>query len=443
MKIVAVTACPTGVAHTYMAAEALKIAAQKKKIDIKVETRGAVGVRDKLTEDDIKEAYAVIIAADTHVSKKRFKGKVVVQSGTKEAIANSNSLIDKAAAECLEGSTMTKRKEDIKSPFRHFMYGISFIIPLLMTAGVLKAVYETFGVSYGSFNSVWKCIKMIESAAYYLVPSVLSSFISYSIADKPGFVPGIIGGIIGTYTGCGFLGGIVSGFISGYLIIFLKKSLKFLKKAEAVLSIMVLPVIASLISGMIMFYIPLSFLNKVIFNWLCSVKGPASVIIGGLGGILVAFDMGGPVNKFVYSLAIASLQGGNASSFMASIMAAGMTPPLGFALASAVFKKKFTEKEREEGKKAWILGLSFVTEGALYFKNRDSFKVILSAALGSMVSGMLSMFFGCRITVPHGGIFAVLIPNVVINLKLYIISILAGMLVTTFTVIILKKDLEN
>lgn len=452
-RIVAVTACPTGIAHTYMAAEQLSMAAKKLEIEIKVETQGSVGKENKLTEEDIKAADAVIIAAATKVDKSRFAGKPVLEVSVEQAIKDAESVIKKALKMKKPIDFVEKVDEIHKEmkasrtgAYKHLMTGVSYMIPFVVAGGILIAISFAFGINaFQQEGSLPAALMQIGGdSAFALMVPILSGYIAYSIADRPGLVPGMVGGMLAVSTGAGFLGGIISGFLAGYTIEFLKKSIKLPKTLEGIMPVLVLPVLSSLIVGLLMIYgigTPIKSIMTGLTNWLTGMSKTNAVLLGLILGLMMAFDMGGPVNKAAYTFAT-GLLASEIYAPMAAVMAAGMTPPLGLALATLIAKDRFTKEEIEAGKAAWVLGISFITEGAIPFAAADPFRVIPSIMVGSAVTGALSMLFGATLRVPHGGIFVLTIPNAVGNLAMYIISIIAGTVITALMIAILKKKIS-
>lgn len=450
-KIVAVTACPTGIAHTYMAAENLQMAAKEMGVDIKVETQGSIGAENQLTEEDIKAADAVIIAAATKVDKSRFAGKPVLEVPVEDAIKDAKGLIEKALKMEKPKDYVEKVEEIHKErsaqrtgAYKHLMTGVSYMIPFVVAGGILIALsffwgYKAFEVE-GTLP--WALMKIGGGSAFALMVPILSGYIAFSIADRPGLVPGMVGGMLAVSTGAGFLGGIISGFLAGYTIVYLKRLIKLPKTLEGLMPILILPVLSTLIVGLLMIYVigsPMKAIMTSLTDWLTGMSSTNAVIFGAILGLMMAFDMGGPVNKTAYTFAT-GLLASNVFAPMAAVMAAGMTPPLGLALATALFKNRFTKEEIEAGKAAWVLGASFITEGAIPFAAADPFRVIPSIMVGSAVTGALSMLFHIELRAPHGGIFV--IPIAVSNPLLYIGVIAVGTVVTALMVALLKKKVE-
>ncbi|MGV8981556.1 PTS fructose transporter subunit IIC [Clostridium sp.] len=453
MKFVAITSCPTGIAHTYMAAEALEMAAKEMGEEIKVETQGSVGAENQLTEKDIREARVVIIAADTNVSKERFAGKTIIEVGVKDAIKDPKGLIQKAIDIKLEDKNTSKQGNEIKEEkvekkgiYKHLMTGVSYMIPFVAAGGILIALSFAFGIyAFKVEGSIPAALKDVGGVAMGLMYPILAGFIAFSIADRPGIVPGMVGGILASTVGAGFLGGMAAGFIAGYTVVFLKKIIKLPKSLQGLMPVIILPVLSTLVVGLVMVFVigkPVTAINVAMTGWLTNLSGANAAILGIIIGLMMAFDMGGPFNKAAYTFGAATVVAGQTSMIMAAVMAAGMTPPLGIALATVIAKKKFTAEERESGKSAWALGAAFITEGAIPFAAADPLKIIPSLMVGSAVTGALSMIFKAAIAVPHGGIFVLFIPHAVTNVGLYAVSIVVGTVVTALMVSVLKKDVS-
>ncbi len=467
MKLVAVTSCPTGIAHTYMAAEALQMAAKEMGHEIKVETQGSVGAENVITDQDLKEADAVIIAADTNVDTSRFVGKPMVEVSVKDAIKDAKGLINKALA-----VKPKERKADTKMPvvekkektgvYKHLMTGVSFMIPFVVAGGLLIALGFAFGGIYvfDCPGTVAEALFVTGKGIFALMLPVLSGYIAYSIADRPGIAPGFIGGALASgsvFSGqflanplasgnSGFLGALITGFLAGYIVLGLKKVIKLPKTLEGLMPVLILPFLSVGIMGLIYLFIlgrPLVAINTALLAWLKGLGGANAALLGAVLGCFMAFDMGGPFNKAAYVFGTGTIVAGG-SPIMAAVMVAGMTPPLGIALASTVIaKNKFTEAEREAGKAAWALGVSFITEGAIPFAAADPLRVIPASMAGSAVAGALSMIFGCKLAVPHGGIWVLAIPNVVTNLGGYLIALVAGTIVSALILSVIKKPVTE
>ncbi len=460
MKILAVTACPTGIAHTFMAAEAIEDAAKKKGYSVKVETRGSVGVENDLTEAEIAEADAIILACDTAVPMERFAGKRVLQVGVSDALKDAAGLIDRSLSAPVYGASasladqVSKLKEERSAQrtgiYKHLMSGVSFMIPFVVAGGIAIALSFLIG-GYKGFEvkdslAAWLMGIGGGAGAFGLMVPILAGYIAYSIADRPGLAVGMIGGTIAMQLNAGFLGGLVAGFLGGYVVALIKKYIRLPKSLQGIMPVLVIPVLGSLVTGLLMFAVlggPVASLNKAMLDFLKGMSGTNAVLLGLLLGLMMAFDMGGPINKAAYAFATGTLTGlaaGSGSAIMAAVMAAGMTPPLGIALATVLFKNKFTLAEHEAGKAAWVLGASFITEGAIPFAAGDPLRVLPSIMTGSAITGALSMLFNCTLSVPHGGLFVFFAAT---NIPMYLLSIVAGMVVTGFMLGFLKKPIET
>ncbi|MFR9806242.1 PTS fructose transporter subunit IIC [Pseudonocardia sp. RS010] len=466
MKILAVTACPTGIAHTYMAAEALEVAAEEAGHEIVVETQGSAG-STPFTPEQLAEADAIILAADVEVrDKDRFAHLPTVTAGVKKAIGGAPGLIEQAvaAAEAAPKGSAPAAAEPqpavkqtgpgTASKVRGWlMTGVSYVIPFVAAGGLLIALGFALGgyqitdapsvtesFSWTSHTSWAALLFQLGSLAFGLLVPVLSGFIAYAIADRPALVPGFVGGLVAVEVGAGFIGGLASGLLAGGLVFWMKKW-KAPRAIAGIMPVLVLPLVGTAIIGGIMFVVigqPLAAVTTGLTDWLNGLSGSNAILLGALLGLMMAFDMGGPVNKAAYAFAVAGLSTNSQTALliMASVMAAGMTPPLAMALATTVRKKLFTEAERENGRAAWLLGASFITEGAIPFAAADPLRVIPSLMAGSAVTGALSMAFGSTLRAPHGGIFVV---PLIGNPFGYLVAILVGTLVSAAIVIVLKS----
>jgi fructose PTS system EIIBC or EIIC component len=464
LHIVSITSCPTGIAHTFMAAEGVKLGAESLGHTVKVETQGSVGSQNALTDEDISRADLVIIAADTKVDLSRFAGKRLYETSTNAAIHDGAGMVEKAIAEATvygapsaagSGDLTTQVQQIKKSrsaarsgPYRHLMTGVSYMLPAVVAGGLLIAIAFAFGgiYVYEAENTFgWSLFQIGAPSAFALMVPILAGFIAYSIADRPGLVPGMVGGMLAGSTGSGFLGGIIAGFIAGYTTDFLNKRIQLPSTLAGLKPVLILPLLGASITGLLMIYVigtPVSAALDALTNWLTGMQDTSALILGLILGAMMAFDMGGPVNKAAYAFSVGLLDS-EIYLPMAAVMAAGMTPPLGLALATVLFKNRFTHDEREAGKAAWFLGISFITEGAIPFAAGDPIRVIPSLMVGSAVAGAISMVSRAALRVPHGGIFVLPIPNAVSNLFMYIVAILAGTLVTTGMLYVLKKPLTE
>ena len=491
MKIVAVTSCPTGIAHTYMAAEALEQAAQAAGHEIKVETQGAAGA-EAVADADIAGADAVVFAADVEVrNRERFAGKPLVQTSVKRAINDAPGLIAEAEAAARTGSaggegagalagaaargteefametaphpeTKVDRGAGLGTRLRQWlMTGVSYMIPFVAAGGILIALAIVFGggeviskvnggtyegVTYEKITDYSKLISQagwpglmffIGATAFSMLVPILAGFIAYAMADRLGLVPGIVAGLLSNAIGAGFLGGLIGGLLAGAIVLLINR-VQVPKGMRGVMPVVVIPLVSTLVVGALMLVVigqPIAAASRGLTSWLNGLSGSNAVLLGVLLGLMMGFDMGGPVNKVAYAFGLAGLASGNLK-VMAAVMAAGMTPPLGLALASVVRPKLFTRPEREAGEAAWLLGASFITEGALPFAAGDPLRVIPSVMLGSAVAGGLVMGFGNTSRAPHGG---VLVIGLIGKPILYVLAIVIGALVTTASVIVLKS----
>ncbi len=459
-KLLAVTACPTGVAHTYMAAESLLKTAREKGIDIKVETRGAVGVENELSDAEIAEAHAIIIAADTDVLEGRFAGKPVVKVPVAQAIKNPAGLIEEAlekpaASPQSSASGLADQVEKAKADrgaarkgaYKHLMTGVSAMLPLVVAGGLLIALSFVFGIeAFKEEGTLAAALMNIGSgAAFQLMVPILAGFIAFSIAEKPGMAPGLVGGMLASQIGAGFLGGIIAGFLAGYVAKWMKQHIKMPRNLEGLKPILIIPLLATGITGLMMIYVigePIKYVMDGLTNWLQTLGTTNAILLGLILGAMMAFDMGGPLNKTAYTFSV-GLLASNVYGPMAAVMAAGMTPPLALWLATLIAKNKFTPEERDAGKAASVLGLAFITEGAIPFAAGDPFRVIPSIIAGSAVTGAMSMMFDITLRAPHGGAFVLAIPNAVNHVAWYALSILVGTLVSALLLAVLKKPLQS
>jgi PTS system fructose-specific IIC component len=449
-KLVAITACPTGIAHTFMAAAALEKGAAKLGHAMRVETQGSVGAKNALTTEEIAAADAVVIAADTGVDTSRFGGKRIITAGTGDALKDAPGLINRAlAAEPMagaaQGSGAPTPAKATQAPgvYKHLMTGVSYMIPLVTAGGLCIALSFAFGIeAFKVQGSLPAALFQIgaQSALALMVP-VLAAFIAFSIADRPGLAPGFVGGMLANAVGAGFLGGIAAGFLAGYVARFLRDRLPFPESLEGLKPVLVIPLLASLVTGLLMIYVlgtPIAAALSWLTQFLQSMGTSNAVLLGMLLGAMMAADMGGPVNKAAYAFGV-GLLGSETFAPMAAIMAAGMTPPLGIALATVIARSRFSQEERDAGKAAAILGAAFITEGAIPFAAKDPVRVIPALVAGSALAGGLSMWLGCTLRAPHGGIFVVGIPGAVGNPLGYLVAIVVGAVVTGLVLTVLKR----
>ena len=459
--IIAVTACPTGIAHTFMAADALKKKAAEMGVEIKVETNGSEGVKNKLTPEDIKRAQAVIVAADKKIEMNRFDGKPLLNRPVSDGIRKTEALITEAVsgnAPIFHGDSQSSSEESASGTslgqeiYKNLMNGVSHMLPFVIAGGILIAISfmvdQFIGVpvdslgQLGSFNPQAAWFNQIGGAAFGFMLPVLAGFIAMSISDRPGLVAGFTAGALASSGGAGFLGALVGGFLAGYVIVFLRKIFANLPKSlDGIKTILFYPFFGLLITGFLMLLInvPMKIINDGLNNFLGSMDGTNAALLGILLGVMMAADLGGPINKAAYvfgtgTLAATVTTGG--SVVMASVMAAGMVPPLAIFVATRLFKNKFTQPEREAGLTNIIMGLSFVTEGAIPFAAADPFRAIPSFMLGSALTGGLVGAFGIKLLAPHGGIFVVLLLS---NPLLYLLFIVIGAIVSGVVLGLLKK----
>ncbi|MEX3629526.1 MAG: PTS fructose-like transporter subunit IIB [Burkholderia sp.] len=459
LKIVAITSCPTGIAHTFMAAEGLAQGARQLGHAIHVETQGSVGAQNRLSEAQIAEADLVVIAADTQVDKSRFVGKRLYETGTKGAIGGGTALLERAIAEAsrdavapaaslADRAAAAKQARNAKAPgaYRHLMTGVSFMLPFVVAGGLLIALSFALGGIYAFDDAhrgtlAWALFQIGAKSAFALIVPALSGYIAYSIADRPGIAPGMVGGMLAASLGAGFLGGIVSGFLAGYAALLINRHLRLHRNLEGLKPVLIIPLLSTLIVGLLMLYVvgtPVAAALHALEGWLRSMQSGSAVVLGAILGGMMAVDMGGPVNKAAYAFS-AGLIASQVYTPMAATMAAGMTPPLGIALATWLFRSRFGAEEREAGNAAAVLGIAFITEGAIPFAARDPMRMIPSCIVGSALTGAISMAAGVELKVPHGGIFVLPIPNAVTHLGTYTLAIVAGTVATALLIGLLKR----
>lgn len=460
MKLLAITSCPNGIAHTYMAAENLEKAAKELGVQLKVETQGSIGVENEFTEKEIQEADGIIIAADKTVNKERFNGKKVLVAGVQDGIRKPEQLLKKAMSGdvAVYHSTSGEKKQTEKKEnpiYRHLMNGVSYMIPFIVIGGLLIAVALTLGgeKTPGGLvipeDSFWKSIEAIGGASFTFMVPILAGFIAYSIADRPGLAPGIVGGYIaangsfyGSEAGAGFIGGIIAGFLAGYVALYIKK-IKVPKAIQPIMPIIIIPVLASLIVGLAFVFLigaPVAQTFEVLTGWLAGMQGTSSILLALILGAMISFDMGGPVNKVAFLFGSAMIGEGN-YEIMGPIAAAICIPPIGMGLATFIGKRKFQASERETGKASFTMGLFGITEGAIPFAAQDPLRVIPSIMVGSMTGSVIAMLGHVGDRVAHGGpIVAVL--GAVDNVLMFFIAVIVGAFVTAIVVNLLKKDVD-
>lgn len=460
IQILAVTACPTGIAHTFMAAESLEQHAKKRGISIKVETNGSGGAKNILTDAEIAAADGIIVAADKNVAMARFNGKKVVITKVADGINKADELIDRAlkgdapvyhaSGNDTEESAADVQGESLgRQIYKHLMNGVSHMLPFVVGGGILIALaflFDDYSIdpkNFGSNTPLAKFFKDIGGASFGFMLPVLAGFISMSIADRPGLAVGFVGGALAGTTGSGFLGALIAGFLGGYIVNFLKKASKCLPESlEGIKPMLIYPFFGILIMGFISLFIiapPVSAINGWMVDTLKNMDPSARIFMGMIVAGMMAVDMGGPINKAAYVTGTGLLASGE-FHVMAAVMAGGMVPPLAIALCTTFFKNRFTESERKAGVTNYVMGLSFITEGAIPFAAADPLRVIPSCVVGSAVTGALTMAFDCTLRAPHGGIFVV--PTIG-NPLMYLVSILVGAVVGCVILSILKKPLKN
>lgn len=466
--IVAVTACPTGIAHTYMAAEAIEKKAKELGYQVKVETRGSAGAKNVLTDDEIAKATGVIVACDTNVPTDRFDGKKVIECQVSDGINKTEELVKRIAAGDAPVFKASGKKEASHSSiggkesighqiYKHLMNGVSHMLPFVVGGGILIAIaflIDGFSVdlnslpadqraNFGTITQGAALFKGIGGTAFGFMLPILAGFIAMSIADRPGLAVGFVGGSIAANGTSGFLGALVAGFVAGYIVNLLKKIFSKLPESlDGVKPVLLYPLLGIFLIGVIMQFVvepPIGALNTAINNGLNGLNGASAVVLGVLLGGMMAIDMGGPVNKAAYVFGTASIAAGN-YNIMAAVMIGGMVPPLAIALATIFFKNKFTAEERKAGPTNFIMGLSFITEGAIPFAASDPLHVLPACAVGSAVAGGLSMAFGCTLMAPHGGIFVV--PTIG-NLLMYLVALVIGSFIACGLLGLLKKKVSE
>lgn len=460
-EILAVTACPTGIAHTYMAAESLEQHAKRKNITIKVETNGAGGRKNVLTDEEIANAKCIIVAADKNVPMARFNGKHVIITKVANGINKADELLDKAMAQDApiyhhsgneeEGGASSSEGESIgRQIYKHLMNGVSHMLPFVVGGGILIAiaflvdVYDPANPSnFGSNTPLAAFFKNVGGVSFGFMLPVLAGFIGMSIADRPGLVAGFVGGAMANTGGSGFLGALIAGFAAGYIILGLRKALNVLPSSlDGIKNILLYPLLGVFLMGIAITFIinpPVSAINTWLVETLKGMDPSSRILIGAIVGGMMSIDMGGPFNKAAYVTGTALLADGE-FGVMASVMAGGMVPPIAIALCTTFFGNRFTEAERKSGPTNYIMGLSFITEGAIPFAAADPARVIPSCVIGSAITGALSMAFECTLRAPHGGIFVV--PTIG-NPLMYLVAIAVGAVVAMLLLAILKKPLKK
>ncbi|MED2795642.1 fructose-specific PTS transporter subunit EIIC [Bacillus wiedmannii] len=450
--VLAVTACPTGIAHTYMAADSLKAKAAELGIAIKVETNGSTGIKNALTKEDIERATAIIVAADKQVEMNRFAEKHVIQVPVADGIRKTEALLNRAVkqdAPIFKGikedeKTESTEKEKGLGIYKHLMNGVSNMLPFVVGGGILIALAFWIGgiKAEGPLAELLMSIGGGKTGAFLFLVPILAGFIASSIADRPGFMPGVVGGFLAAHANAGFLGGLIAGFLAGYVVLGLKKLFSGLPaQLEGIKPVLLYPVFGLLITGVVMQKVvipPVVALNEMLTGWLNGLNGTNAILLGLILGGMMAIDMGGPINKAAFTFGIAAIEAQNFGVHSA-VMAGGMVPPLAIAFATTFFKSKFTEAERKSGLTNYIMGASFITEGAIPFAAADPIRVIVSCVVGSSVAGALSMLFQITLPAPHGGLFVIALVNKPV---LYIFSIFIGTVISALMMGIWKKKVK-
>lgn len=464
MKLLAVTSCPTGIAHTYMAAENLQKAAEKLGHQIKVETQGSIGVENELTKKEIEEADGIIIAADTAVDKSRFVGKRLLVTGVHDGISKPEELIQKVLSgdvpvyqEQLKSIAEIKKemKEKQNPVYRHLMNGVSYMIPFVVVGGILIALALGLGghpTAQGMQvepNSIWETILNVGAASFSFMVPILAGFIAFSIADRPGLVPGMVGGWIADHgsfyhstAGAGFLGGIIAGFLAGYLVKWIK-TWKVPKMVQPVMPILIIPILATTVVAAVFIFLlgqPIAAVFVSLTNFLNGMQGASSILLALILGAMIAFDMGGPVNKVAFLFGSAMIASGN-YTIMGPIAAAICIPPIGMGIATILNKKKYVKEEQEAGKAAFFMGLFGITEGAIPFAAKDPLRVIPSIMVGSMAGAVIAMLGSVGDHVPHGGLIVAAL-GAIDNVPMFLVAITIGVIITAFMVNALKRNVE-
>ncbi|MGL4858742.1 MAG: PTS fructose transporter subunit IIBC [Enterobacteriaceae bacterium] len=446
-RLLAVTACPTGVAHTFMAAEAISSEAHKRGWQVKVETRGSVGAGNAISPQEIEQADLIIIAADIDVDLSPFVGKPLYRTSTALALKKTAQEFDNALTQAAPWQAL--RRPDSGGAkvqtglYRHLLTGVSYMLPMVVAGGLLIALSFAFGIeAFKQEGTLAAALMTIGGgSAFALMVPVLAGYIAFSIADRPGLTPGLIGGMLATSMGAGFLGGIIAGFLAGYVAKTISTQLKLPTNMEALKPILIIPLFSSLIVGLVMIYLigaPIATLLQGLSRWLETIGTANAIMLGAILGGMMCSDMGGPINKAAYTFGVGLL---SAQSYapMAAIMAAGMVPPLAMGLATLVARRKFSIAERDGGKAAMVLGLCFITEGAIPFAARDPLRVLPCCMVGGAVTGAISMAIGAKLMAPHGGLFVLLIPGAITPVLGYLCAIMIGTLLSGLVYAILKQ----
>ena len=451
-NIVAVTACPTGVAHTFMSAEAIETYAKKQGWNIKVETRGQVGAGNPITPEEVAAADLVFVAADIDVDLNKFKGKPMYRTSTGLALKKTAQEFEKAFAEAqvYTGDANTEKQEtkaEKKGIYKHLMTGVSHMLPLVVAGGLLKAISFMFGIEAFEDASIAgglpkALMDISDGAAFHLMIAVFAGYVAFSIADRPGLAVGLAGGMLATTAGAGILGGIISGFLAGYVVKFLNDIIKLPASMQSLKPILILPLFGTAIVGLAMVYLinpPVAQIMEALSTWLKQMGDVNAVVLGIIIGTMMCVDMGGPVNKAAYAFSVGMIAS-NVLTPMAAAMAAGMVPPIGMAIATWLARNKFSVSKRDAGKSSFVLGLCFISEGALPFVAADPVRVIISSIIGGATAGAISMALAIELNAPHGGLFVI---PLVSQPLMYLAAIGVGSLITGVLYALIKPKLAT
>lgn len=451
--IVAVTACPTGIAHTYMAEEALKKKAAEMNVDIRVETNGSEGVKNRLTDDEIRRAKGVIVAADKKVEMSRFNGKPLLERPVSEGINKPEELISKIIkgdAPTFHAENDDRQKEEPSNTsvwgkiYKDLMNGVSHMLPFVVGGGILMAISFLFESTLGDDSVTFKFLNTVGVNAFDFLIPILAGYIAMSIGDRPGLMPGMVGGLMAVNSNAGFLGGLAAGFLAGYIVVFLKKLFRGMPRSlEGLKPILLYPILSLFIVGTLMYFIigPIfSSINTAVVDFLSDMGTANAVLLGALLGGMMSIDMGGPFNKAAYTFSIGVFTDTGDGSFMAAVMAGGMIPPLAIALATTFFKNKFTDEERRSGLSNYLLGISFITEGAIPFAASDPLRIIGSSIVGSAIAGGLTQLWNTAIPAPHGGIFVIALAE---RPFMFLIALLIGTVITGLLIGFWRKPVKQ
>ena len=455
INLLAVTACPNGIAHTYMAQEALEKAAKARGVNIKVETNGSDGIKNRLTQSEIEKADAIIIAADKKVETARFNGKKLIQRPVSDGIRKADELVDRAIKgeaniyheEGGQAQTYSEEDQSIgQKIYGDLMNGISHMLPFVIGGGILLAISFLFERFAGDESTVFTFLNGLGGDAFSFLIPVLAGYISYSIADRPGLMPGMVAGLMAS-RGAGFIGGLIGGFVAGYVVNFLKKATRNLPKSvEGIKPMLIYPVLGLLIVGAIMFFVvdPIfTGVNTFINNWLMSLSGTNMVLLGALLAAMMAIDMGGPINKAAYAFAIGAFTDTGIGTFIAAVMVGGMVPPIAIAIATTFFKDKFNDEQKKTTLTNYILGASFITEGAIPFAAAEPQTVLPSCVIGSAIAGAIVGYFGISAPAPHGGIFILPAMGSLNHALLFVGAVVIGAIVAGLIFGTIKKKPEE